>query len=819
MWGLSPQPFKPGYKEIASVTPLNEWKAEWFEPFVKGEHITWQQYVILLSVVQALQSKAQKRISISSGHGIGKSATMSWLLLWYLFCFKDAQVPCTAPTSEQMYDVLWKEVSKWCSKMPKEVQAKYDITSNYVRITEAPETWFARAKTARKESPEALAGVHGDYVMMLIDEACYDEETEILTDSGFKFFRDLSTGDKVLSQDSEGRAQFVDIEKYHEYEGTRTMFNYESRGANFSVTGNHKMLYSTRKVEKLRLKEISELDRSGNVYFPRKVLFPTTGQGEMVIPSFETERKKYPELRFGLKDWALLCAWYLSEGCINNNGYVVITQSRLKNKKKCREIEDLLEKMDLDFKVYGNDFHINYRQIAQELKSYGDSFLTKRVPTYIKHSAYADIFLDTFAKGDGYFRKNRRIFYSSSKGMMSDIQEMLYLTGSAGTMKLRKKEKKKWFKDHYIETQHPSYVVYERQPTGIKFSGKNLVERAHVGKVYCVTTRYGNVFVRREGLCMWSGNSGVPEEIFTVAEGALTNENILQIMISNPTRLDGFFFDSHHRDRKNWQNLSFDCLDSPVVDNSYVERIKDKYGEDSDQFRVRVQGKFPKEDQIDAKGWSKLVLEKELDYALSHIPEESYIGTRTLGVDVARGGGCKNVWVLRTKNFAKVVAKSEISDIMDVASQTILLAKEYRVHAFNVFIDDAGVGGGVTDRLHQLRFYAHGIQGASKPDDREMFMNKRAEMYWALKLWIQDGGKVDKYQLIDWRELLDIRYKAGNNGKLKMMSKVDMGKEGIPSPDTADALSLTFGKPPFLEAAEKEWYEREKDDFDKWDLI
>jgi hypothetical protein len=166
-----------------------------------------------------------------------------------------------------------------------------------------------------------------------------------------------------------------------------------------------------------------------------------------------------------------------------------------------------------------------------------------------------------------------------------------------------------------------------------------------------------------------------------------------------------------------------------------------------------------------------------------------------------------------------VVAKSEISDIMDVASQTILLAKEYRVHAFNVFIDDAGVGGGVTDRLHQLRFYAHGIQGASKPDDREMFMNKRAEMYWALKLWIQDGGKVDKYQLIDWRELLDIRYKAGNNGKLKMMSKVDMGKEGIPSPDTADALSLTFGKPPFLEAAEKEWYEREKDDFDKWDLI
>jgi len=138
--------------------------------FIKGKNITWQQHDILLAVEEALHGD-KKRISIRSGHGVGKSAVLSWLIIWYLFCFKDAQIPCTAPTSDQMHDVLWKEVAKWLDKLPAVIKEKYDWSANYVRIKESPETWFARAKTARKEKPEALAGIHGDFVLFLIDEA------------------------------------------------------------------------------------------------------------------------------------------------------------------------------------------------------------------------------------------------------------------------------------------------------------------------------------------------------------------------------------------------------------------------------------------------------------------------------------------------------------------------------------------------------------------------------------------------------------------------------------------------------------------------
>ena len=161
-WQLSPVAF---IRDIWGLIPERD-----NEKFVKGQHLSWQQHDILLAVERALAGD-KRRISIASGHGIGKSACVSWLLLWFLICFYQAKVAATAPTSEQMYDVLWAEIKKWLDKMPDWLRVKYEWTASHIRVVENPETWFARARTARKETPEALAGIHGDYVMLLADEA------------------------------------------------------------------------------------------------------------------------------------------------------------------------------------------------------------------------------------------------------------------------------------------------------------------------------------------------------------------------------------------------------------------------------------------------------------------------------------------------------------------------------------------------------------------------------------------------------------------------------------------------------------------------
>ena len=165
---------KEEYKDLVDIYIKNgQWdkvKKEHFNKFTKGKNITWQQWLIL-SAVERSMVYGKNKISVVAGHGIGKSSSLSWLIIWYLFCHYDAQIGATAPTSEQIHDVLWKEVALWMGKMPQQLQELFEWQTGYIRVKERPETWFARARTARKESPEAMAGLHAEHVMIIADEA------------------------------------------------------------------------------------------------------------------------------------------------------------------------------------------------------------------------------------------------------------------------------------------------------------------------------------------------------------------------------------------------------------------------------------------------------------------------------------------------------------------------------------------------------------------------------------------------------------------------------------------------------------------------
>ena len=186
MWGLVPQPTNINID--LSIVPVEEWKVEMFQPFIKGKHITWQQCAIIQSIKESVEKKGANEISVKSGNGIGKSCTLSWLILWFLFRFYNAKVPCTAPTTSQMHDVLWSELSVWINKMPEMYKDLFDWTADYVRIKESPESWFARARTARKENPEAFSGIHSDNVLLIADEASG------VDDSIFEFGKGATTG-------------------------------------------------------------------------------------------------------------------------------------------------------------------------------------------------------------------------------------------------------------------------------------------------------------------------------------------------------------------------------------------------------------------------------------------------------------------------------------------------------------------------------------------------------------------------------------------------------------------------------------------------
>lgn len=181
MFGLVPQPLKKEYQtqfKIGRVLEGKQWNqftksiaVNWFEPFVKGKHITWQQWVILLSIEKALQGKASKKLSIISGRGIGKSSVLALIILWFIFAFPLSLVASTAVTSDQLEEAMWKELAVWRDKLPSEYKRVFILTKKHLRRREAPAKWYARARTATKDRPEALSGVHAEWIMAIIDEA------------------------------------------------------------------------------------------------------------------------------------------------------------------------------------------------------------------------------------------------------------------------------------------------------------------------------------------------------------------------------------------------------------------------------------------------------------------------------------------------------------------------------------------------------------------------------------------------------------------------------------------------------------------------
>ena len=112
-----------------------------------------------------------RRISVRSGHGVGKSTASAWAMIWYLFLRFPVKVVVTAPTSSQLYDALFAEVKRWVKVLPPMLADQLEVKQDRIEVKDANNEAFISARTSRAEQPEALQGVHSDHVMLVGDEA------------------------------------------------------------------------------------------------------------------------------------------------------------------------------------------------------------------------------------------------------------------------------------------------------------------------------------------------------------------------------------------------------------------------------------------------------------------------------------------------------------------------------------------------------------------------------------------------------------------------------------------------------------------------
>jgi phage terminase large subunit len=143
----------------------------------KGSRFTWQQTIVLEAYNRAIRTfgkdsfdEARRWITTKSGHGIGKTGTMSVIALHFLFTYPGAQIGMTSNSEQQVSDIFMKEVGKWKMRLPQAMQDSITQTVDHIRVN-GTEDWFLRAQVARPDKPEAIAGLHGEYILILVDEA------------------------------------------------------------------------------------------------------------------------------------------------------------------------------------------------------------------------------------------------------------------------------------------------------------------------------------------------------------------------------------------------------------------------------------------------------------------------------------------------------------------------------------------------------------------------------------------------------------------------------------------------------------------------
>jgi len=285
--------------------------------------------------------------------------------------------------------------------------------------------------------------------------------------------------------------------------------------------------------------------------------------------------------------------------------------------------------------------------------------------------------------------------------------------------------------------------------------------------------------------------SGVPEIIFETAQGALSTEGAKIIMVGNPTRAQGYFFDAFNKNADRWAKQTVSSEDADYVQDAFIADMASQYGDESNAYRVRVLGEFP-------TGDSDSLIPRHLVEAAMQREVEPTLGVAPVwGLDVARFGADRTALAKRRGNELIEPVKSwQDLDTMQVVGRVIQEydATPYDDRPSEILIDVIGLGAGVVDRLREIDLgpQVRGVNVSESPAMASKYAKLRDELWGKTRAFFEERDCTipDDEKLI--AELTAPTFTFLSTGKMKVEGKDEMKRRGLKSPDLADAFVLTF---------------------------
>ena len=367
--------------------------------------------------------------------------------------------------------------------------------------------------------------------------SCYDKETEVLTDNGWKHFKDVHYSDNICTLNPRtNEIEFQTPLKIQSYHYNGKMYRLKTKRADLLVTPNHQLFYSPcdfRKSPNFALKEAqllfkkSKRFKKDGIWLGKKVDYFVLPQvkikhGSRYYSGFRNEEEK----KLPIKPWLKFFGFWIAEGwttegkdgdynvCLSNTNHALISEMRkiLRDfgyttfwNKKCRTLR------------------VRNYQLFHYLKQFGkchDKFIPDEVKSLSKE--LLEIFFEYYTKGDGhiYGREGKGLSATTiSLRLRDDLQEIALKMGISAYYKLGQKKGTPFsspsqdYKKIYKQSAD-SWVVYFIRKNIHNIVPSTLKKYKYTekwvnfkGPVFCVTVPNHVIYIRRNGIPLWCGNS------------------------------------------------------------------------------------------------------------------------------------------------------------------------------------------------------------------------------------------------------------------------------------------------------------------------
>ncbi len=366
------------------------------------------------------------------------------------------------------------------------------------------------------------------------EEYCYSEDTQVLTNSGWKYFYELKQGDTLATLNlntNEIKYQLpLDVVSF-DHNGV--MYHFHSAQIDLLVTPDHKLVYAKNEQNKFSLVKAKKITNQRRIRFKCDGIWNGRKMQYFTLPAISYEnRYKHSHgsaLKLPMNLWLMFFGAWLADGSLRNNAYTVVITKRKTQERKL--FVNVFKKIFPNLFVYEKDILICNKQLYMYLKQFGkagDKYIPEELLTL--PPAQLKILFWWMWRCDGDAREYR--YSTKSKRLADNLQELCLKIGKAARLST----------DSGIWRVYVSKHKSRLMPHLLTKSNLDTID--YKGKTWCaIVPKYHTLYVRRNGKPVWSGNTygerimlQLPTVVDILQKTPLTNQAVIEV--AQPSDID-----------------------------------------------------------------------------------------------------------------------------------------------------------------------------------------------------------------------------------------------------------------------------------------